>query len=218
MKDQGHDANKEQNKRFFDCWAGSYDHFIFGWWMRYIQREVVEKMVLTANSGILDIGCGTGFTLLELSTLVKKGKLTGIDLSAAMIDQARKKLQGITNATVVQAEVEKIPFKSNSFDYVISTEAFHHFPNPQKALKEMKRVLKNQGRIIIADISFPPHFLFNVLFKLEPGFVQMYSQKEIARLAEKVPLHLVEQKRVGAVALIHVLQKNAVTPKRERRP
>lgn len=205
---------REQNRRFFDRWAQSYDHFIFGWWMRYIQREVIRQLDLTENSSVLDVGCGTGFTLLELSAFVKKGKLRGIDLSTAMIRQAKKKLSGIMNAAVVQAEVEKIPFPNNSFDYVISTEAFHHFPHPQKALEEMKLVVRKSGIIIIADISFPPHSLFNLLFKLEPGFVKMYSKREITPLAKKTGLRVVEQKRRGAVALIHILQKNDATPKK----
>lgn len=207
------ELKREQNQRFFDRWAKSYDRFILGWWMRYIQREVIRQLDLTKNSSVLDVGCGTGYTISELRRTISSGKLAGIDLSPNMIAQAQKKLSGTENVDFRQAEVEKIPFKKNSFDGVICTEAFHHFPEPGKALQEMKRVLKNQGKIIIADISFLPHFLFNILFMLEPGFVKMYSKGEISQWAEKVGLLVVKQKRAGIVALIHVLQKKVAAPK-----
>lgn len=204
------ELKREQNRRFFDRWAKSYDKFIFGWWMRYIQREVIRQLDLTQNSSVLDVGCGTGYTISELSKTISTGKLAGIDLSPNMIARAQRKLSGTENVGFHQAEVEKIPFKNNSFDDVICTEAFHHFSEPSKALQEMKRVVKKQGRIIIADISFLPHFIFNILFKIEPGFVKMYSKLEMAQLAEKAGLRVVEQKRAGIVALIHVLRKEDV--------
>ncbi len=198
---------KKRNKIFFDRWAKSYDRFIFGWWLRYIQRKVFHSWEIKEDSLVLDVGCGTGYMLLLLSKKITTGRIVGVDLSSAMIAQAIQKINNYPNIELRQAEVEKIPYANNSFNYIFSTEAFHHFPEPEKALQEMKRVLKEEGKIIIADINIPPLFLTNRLFKLEPGFVRVYTQKESSLMARKNNLRIVQRKRIGLFGLMLVMEK-----------
>jgi ubiquinone/menaquinone biosynthesis C-methylase UbiE len=110
-----------------------------------------------------------------------------------MLKKARTKLP--KNVTLVNADVHNLPFKDDYFDYVITTEAFHHYHNQERALSEMKRVVKKGGKVIVSDIHFflrPIHWLFE---KLEPGCVKINSKKEMRELFEKIALKNVRQSR-----------------------
>ncbi|MCD4759390.1 class I SAM-dependent methyltransferase [archaeon] len=99
------------------------------------QLEKINKILKTLtkkeiNSKILDVGCGTAL----YSNFFKN--YTGIDPSKGMLEQ--------TKANVIQGNAEKLPFKDNSFDMIISISAIHNFKDYKKAIKEMKRVAKNK--------------------------------------------------------------------------
>ncbi len=202
------EKKKGKNIKYFDKWAKSYDRFIFGWWMRGVQDKLVSMLELKSRSKVLDVGCGTGYLIMQIAKKVKKGKVIGIDFSSGMVEQAKRKLIQIKNVEVKQADVWKIPYKSSTFDYVLNTEALHHFVGPEKALKEISRVMKKNGVVAIADVNFPPLAVFNFLFKLEPGFVRMYSEKEMKSLLKKAGLKVVKQKRVSLFALLTIARKN----------
>lgn len=205
---RGKDTNKI-NKKFFDKWAKSYDNSIFSWSMRHVQRRVLEQTQINLRTSVLDIGCGTGYILLQLAETIKKGRIVGIDISSEMIKQASLKTENIKNIKIKKSGVEKIPYKKEMFDYVLTTDAFHHFKNADAAIKEMKRVTKENGTIIIADINIPPHFLTNLIF-IEPGCVHLYSRKEMLELAEKHGLQIIKQKRVGLFFLITIMRKRSL--------
>ena len=123
-----------KNIKFFNFWSYFYNFDPISIWLLYMQRKILNKINFKKNSSILDVGCGTG---RGLKSLYKKGirKLYGADLSPLMIKKAKINLNN--KAVLKIASVEKLPFKKNSFDYVISTEGFHHFPNPDLAINEM---------------------------------------------------------------------------------
>ena len=124
-----------------------------------------------------------------------------------MINQAKNKLNKIKNIKLDVADVEQIPHKENTFDYVTTTEAFHHFPNPKAGLNEMHRVLKKNGVLAIVDINFLPLVLTNLLFKLEPGFVRMYSKKEFEQMLHHAGFTVLKQMRVNVFGLITLARK-----------
>src|SRR3989344_3904219 len=198
---------QQQNIWFFNKWAKSYDRFIFGFWMRYVQRKCIKEIIsdinhiknkygkITQKIKILEVACGTGYALEYLSkTQKRKLDLYGIDLSKEMIKISKEKLG--KNAQIMLGDVEKLPYKNGTFDYVFCTESFHHFPDPIRSVTEMKRILKKGGKLILSDINFIPLWLFNILFKIEPGFIHLYSKKEFKKLFEKCGLRVISQKRV----------------------
>ena len=180
----------EQNITFFDRWAKTYDRPLFQFWMRRFYQPVLE---LVGRGKVLDVSCGTGEFLRELATKKEKRTLFGIDLSPHMIAKARIKLG--KKIHLQTANVHQLPFPDNSFDYVVSTESFHHYYDQSQALAEMKRVAKIGGRVIVVDINFflkQIHWLFE---KLEPGCVKVNSRKEISDLFQKSGLHDIVQCR-----------------------
>ncbi len=152
---------------------------------------------------LLDVSCGTGELLKTLAR--KPGKWYGVDISPEMLAVARKKLPA--SVVLKEALVHRLPFPDNYFEYVVSTEAFHHYDRQQKALKEMARVTKNGGKVIIVDINFflpCLHFLFQ---KIEPGCVKINGRKEMQRLFEKTGLTNIQQQRSFLFAVMTVGKK-----------
>jgi arsenite methyltransferase len=103
---------------------------------------------------VLDIGCGGGFDLIFAAIMVgSKGNVTGIDVTPEMLKLSKKNLQeaSIENATLRQTDAEKLPFPDNNFDVIISNGVLNLIPEKAKAFSELFRVLKLDGRLMVAD-------------------------------------------------------------------
>ncbi len=106
------------------------------------------------GESVLDIGCGAGVdTIIAAAMTGPHGKATGIDFVPEMVQRAKQNLQKtkLENVTFEQGSGENLPFPNESFDCVISNGAFNLIPDKAKALREAFRVLKNNGKIMIAD-------------------------------------------------------------------
>ncbi len=184
------ERNLKQNTYFFNRWARSYDSPIFKFWMKRFHTSVFKELTFSKGTKILDVSCGTGELLKELNG---RADLTGTDISGEMLKKAREKLP--KEIKLQKADIHNLPFKDNIFDYTLTTEAFHHYHDQQKALSELKLVTKQNGKIIVADINFflkPIHWL---LEKLEPGCIKVNSRKEMLQLFKKAELKNIKQRR-----------------------
>jgi ubiquinone/menaquinone biosynthesis C-methylase UbiE len=115
--------------------------------------RVVAWAGLNAEVVTLDVACGPGLVVCAFAPHVRHA--TGIDLTPAMLDQARR-LQaekGLTNIEWVEGDVAHLPFADGEFSVVTARYAFHHFPDPLGVLREMIRVTKPGGTILIADTA-----------------------------------------------------------------
>lgn len=103
----------------------------------------------------LDIACGPGSLVLALAPRVRWA--CGVDLTHEMLRQAREFQieQKISNAGFGRADAEQLPYLDRAFDLVTCQCSFHHIPKPQLALREMVRVMKPEGRLVIIDSLAP---------------------------------------------------------------
>jgi len=109
---------------------------------------------LTPGDKVLDIGCGGGMDTLVAAFLVgPTGQAVGIDATAEMIQRARQNQLEVPLARVafLPASAEALPFRAQSFHVVISNGVFNLIPDKASALTEVLRVLKPEGRFMIAD-------------------------------------------------------------------
>jgi arsenite methyltransferase len=103
---------------------------------------------------VLDIGCGAGVdTLIAAMMTGSKGRVVGVDLVPNMLERARSNLSrtSLKNVQFLESSGESLPFEKESFDVVISNGTFNLVPDKAKALNEVFRVLKPNGRFMIAD-------------------------------------------------------------------
>jgi len=106
------------------------------------------------GEAVLDLGCGAGVdTLIAAIMAGSEGTIVGIDFSPEMLERAMENLQktALANVTFREASAEDLPLSDESFDAVISNGVFNLIPDKLKALKEVFRVLKPLGRLMIAD-------------------------------------------------------------------
>jgi len=124
------------------------------------RREVYTRLAtlsgIRPGYDVLDVGCGTGYLTRILAPVAgPNGHVTGVDPSPAMIEHARRRSPA--NCTYLVGEGQALDLPDASFDLVISSLAVHHIPAEARgdAIREMFRVLRPGGRLLIAE-SRPP--------------------------------------------------------------
>ncbi len=105
---------------------------------------------------VLDVACGPG--IVACAAALRGAHVTGIDLTPAMIEQARERQRSlkIENLDWRVGDATRLPFANGGFDVVLTRYSFHHMPNPAAALGEMKRVCRNGGRVAVIDATPSP--------------------------------------------------------------
>lgn len=145
-------------KSMFDGIVRRYDFlnrlFSFGQdilWRKKMAKEAVKE----GTQIVLDLAVGTGDSAKEL---VKKDiKVIGVDISFEMIRVAVNKIEG--NFVAVSASAYQLPFKEQSFDTVTCAFGIRNMHDTEKALKEINRIIKKGGKIVILEFSLPKGFL-----------------------------------------------------------
>jgi SAM-dependent methyltransferase len=104
-------------------------------------------------SRILDCGCGPGSITVGLAHWAPDGQTVGIDIGAEQLDGARARARdlGVENVAFRQGDIFALPFEDDSFDVVFSQTVLYHIPAPEKALAEIKRVLRPGGLVALRD-------------------------------------------------------------------
>lgn len=174
---------KTTTKKHFNKTAENYSNSSNGKFVKCMYGEIVDRILKLNPHTILDLGCGNGNILKILEEKID-ADLYGLDLSENMISQAKKNLKSEVNLTV--GDSENLPYDNNKFDIVICNASFHHYTNPERALTEIKRILKKDGVFILGDPTGPFDWYLKVLNYFlkhsNSGDYKIYSQKEITQL------------------------------------
>jgi len=125
--------------------------------MRYRTAErccAFFRQHVQTESHILDCGCGPGSITVGLAQWAPAGQTVGIDLAAEQLDEARALARelDIENVTFREGNIFNLPFEDGSFDVVFSQTVLYHVPNTEKALAEIKRVLRPGGLVALRDV------------------------------------------------------------------
>lgn len=139
------DRNEELSRKFDVEQYLESSHFI----IRFIELRRIKKVMRLINSRnpdmLLDVGCGNAFLLQRINAR----RAFGIDLSLNNITKAKKRLGGNRLFVLLRANAENLPFEEDRFDTVVCSEVIEHVQNPESVLKEISRVLKQDGTFII---------------------------------------------------------------------
>lgn len=151
--------------RLFTNW---YD-FLMGPLEKRKFLRIRKGLLSKATGSVLELGAGTGVNF-PLYEGVKK--VTAIEPSQHMIKcSLSKKKQSVVPIDIVQADAEVLPFGANTFDTVVATLVFCTIPNPEKAILELKRVCKHDGKILLFEhVKMENHFLSVLQDLLTPAW------------------------------------------------
>ncbi len=143
-------AQKEQVRNVFTHQADSYaankpamDRVSYEWMLKLSWVQPSDR--------VLDVATGPGFIALLFAEHAQY--VTGMDLTRALLEKAKgfQRERGLANVNFLEGDVEFLPFAEGTFNLVTCHKAFHHFPRPEQVLRELHRVLKKGGRLVLGD-------------------------------------------------------------------
>ncbi|CAN5360041.1 class I SAM-dependent methyltransferase [soil metagenome] len=193
----------------YDKFAKSYDKAFAPferWFLSNWRKETLSY--LPENSRILEVGAGTGANFRFYPSCKKA--VAG-EISYKMLEIAKGKTDFIE---LVQADAETLPFAANSFDAAFATLVFCSIPNPENAFRELQRIVKPNGKIILLEHIRPKGlfgYFFDFLNVFSVALSQDYFNRNTAKLAENSGLKVLEvkEKAFGIVNLIICASKSA---------
>jgi Methylase involved in ubiquinone/menaquinone biosynthesis len=149
-----------------------------------------HELKLKPGFAVLDAGCGSGRHLRALARLPGL-KIVGVDRNPSDVDAAVKALGEMPDAvsrdfSVTCADITRLPFAGESFDCVICSEVLEHIPAHEAALKELIRVLRPKGTLVV---SVPRYFSERICWLISPayssdegGHIRIYKKKNLQKM------------------------------------
>jgi ubiquinone/menaquinone biosynthesis C-methylase UbiE len=188
---------KDKSKSYFNEMSSDYSNTL-GKYTEPMHYSLIKELENKNFKTLLDVGCGN---CKFLSMVLDKFdvKVSGIDISSGMIEKGKEFLDGRADLKV--GDSEHLPWNDRSFDVVTCSASFHHYPTPELFLKQVKRVLRTGGILMIAD-PFTSNELFrffaNIVIKFsKSGDVRIYSQKEMKELLGNYGFTLIKWETKG---------------------
>lgn len=148
---------KATARKYFATVANRWDKMREDFFDETIADSIVKASGIKPESTVVDVGCGTGFLTQHVAKLTQNsGKIVGVDLSPSMLQVARDSLAKLGLLESVEFRVgdaENLPLDDSFADAVVGNMVLHHCPRPKRAISEMTRVLREGGRLAIADLE-----------------------------------------------------------------
>jgi ubiquinone/menaquinone biosynthesis C-methylase UbiE len=203
--------------------AEAYDRISRMPQFKLIRRSFVKKLKkYSVEETITDIGCGPGYLLQAVANEFPENMLVGMDISEEMVERAKKNVTSIGYRERIEFKLgssDHLPFGDSTQDFIISTLSLHHWDEPQLAFKEIYRVLKPGGQMLVYDLRRDARRMFfylvwfaqNIALRFmgagairkinEPmgSLLASYTEKEIEEIMKKTPFtdYKVEGKFAG---------------------
>ena len=178
-----YELNKQGVRQMFDRIAPTYDklnHLMSLGIDRRWRRKAVDALGKFNPQQILDIATGTGDFALLMARRIQPRHITGADISEGMMSVGREKVKQEGLQDMISFEHEdclNLSFPDGSFDAVTSAYGVRNFQDLDKGLREMRRVLRPGGHLLIVELTPPPRFPMKQLFSLySHTFLPLYGR------------------------------------------
>ena len=189
-------GKKEQVGMMFDKIAFRYDFLnklLSGGMDNHWRKMAIRELNELNPARILDVATGTAEMVVLITKQLPTAEITGIDISEGMLSIGRKKTQSLKQQNKIHLEIgdsESLHFPDGYFDAITVAFGVRNFENLEKGLKEMHRVLRTGGKLVILEFSQPGNSRFRMLSKfyisrIAPFLVQMFSKKQAYQYLDK---------------------------------
>jgi ubiquinone/menaquinone biosynthesis C-methylase UbiE len=139
------------SKVYFDQIAGQWDSMQESFFSEAVREKALNTAGLQAGRLAADIGAGSGFIT---AGLLRRGvRVIAVDQSEAMLAEMRRKFANAGGVDYRRGEAEALPVETETVDYVFANMYLHHVESPPEAIKEMARILKPGGKLVITDLD-----------------------------------------------------------------
>jgi ubiquinone/menaquinone biosynthesis C-methylase UbiE len=198
-------ASGDEIRAVYEREAPAYDR---GQWIpeRLLLGRLRRRLLTRASGRVLEVGIGTG---VNLPFYAPRCPIVGVDLSRPMLERALARAYRLGRQVVVEVvDGEALAFPDRSFDTVVSTLTLCTTPDPLRLLREMGRVCRPTGRVLLMEHGLGTRPLVNwLLHRLEPGQLAKYAchlTRDVAALPPQAGLRVLNQERwlFGVLALI----------------
>ena len=182
-------GKKEQVSKMFDSIAPYYDflnRFLSLGIDTIWRKQMIDRLKPSDPKRILDVATGTADVAIEMTKQLKADKITGLDISAEMLEVGKKKINKKELTHIIdlqQGDSENLPFEDNTFDAITVAFGVRNFENLEKGMQEMHRVLKPKGQLVVLEFSRPTAFPFKQAFN---GYFK-YILPQIGKVTSKDP-------------------------------
>lgn len=194
----------------WDLAANDYEQL----WQRQLapaRAALLTAAALVPGQHVLDAACGTGLVTLEAARVVgSHGRVVGIDLAGQMVAAVRQRseLLGLSNVTAARMDAERLELPDASFDVALCALGLMYMPDPRLAVRQMRRVLRPEGRLVMATwgerarCGWAPVFEIvdaEVHSEVCPLFFHLGQQDALAYLCSDTSLEIVAHQRLSCV-------------------
>jgi ubiquinone/menaquinone biosynthesis C-methylase UbiE len=156
---------------------------------------MVERLDLQPHFEVLDVAAGTGHLSRAIAPHVRR--VVALDLTPEMLAQGQQEAgrQGLTNVTFEGGEAEHLPYGNEAFDLVVTRFSLHHFVDPHSPVREMVRVCRRGGKVVVIDLVSPNDptvaVTYNHLEQLrDPSHVRALTADELQHLMHEAGLNV----------------------------
>ncbi len=200
--------------RFYDTWINFWSGLVGGG--NQMRNCAISLLALVPEDRVIDICCGSGDLALMIRSKVKNGEVIGLDASPALLRLARLK-DTLSQVIFLEANALSISYPDEYFDKVVICGALHEMSRKirQKVLREMYRVTKRGGRVLVVEPAYPrkskkAKLIFHLLFNfLNPESITLNDMLKVGvvKEIEESGLLVVEQKFSNLGIMQHILSK-----------
>ncbi len=143
-------AEKHRALDFYRVFSATYDVLNPPFYTKEMRSQILSPLNEGAELRVLDVGCGTGYTTRGILEHKSVCEVVGLDLNPVQLGKAIKNMRVEKNrAFLYRGDAENLPFLDDTFDAVVSVGAIEYFPDPTKAVSEMRRVVKPSCLVVV---------------------------------------------------------------------
>ena len=169
--------DKSRARLFYKYLSKVYDTVNPFIWNEEMRDQALEMLDIAEDDRVLDVGCGTGFATEGL--LEHTENVHGLDQSVHQMEKAWDKLGKRDPVSFYRGDAERLPFKDDTFDVVWSSGSIEYWPDPVVALRDMRRVVKPGGQVLVVGPNYPKS---SVMQKVADAIMLFYDAEEADRM------------------------------------